>query len=166
MRIWSLTLTANRRLPLMRQGSADRARSTAERRAQMLLPTGAIALGLALLLAGVALAAFHTTGGVYHGIGSSEAGGVGSGQPYAYSGYAPPNDNSFTYLAQMYHLQDNGGLHQQCSVQSKSWARCWGNWGTQPCRKRAYTYGHRANWGYLSPYHWMRGATCPGSSHQ
>jgi hypothetical protein len=130
------------------------------------VPIGAIAATVVLLVAGIAAAAFHYTGSVYHGIGSSEAGGVGSGWPYAYSGTAEGANPYWTYTARMYHVRDDGGLNQQCATQSSTWARCFGEWGSEPCKKRAYTSGVHSQIGVVSPYHWMRGASCAGQTHQ
>lgn len=132
-------------------------------------PRRAISVSLAaaaalLCSAAVAFAAFHYTNEVYHGIGSTTGGGVGAGKPYAQaqSTYADHLE------AAMYHLDNQGNLHRQCTSTVVYWnAYCEGDaWGTMPCRKRAYTRAFRSSGLYTMVPHWMRGATCPGSTHQ
>lgn len=105
-----------------------------------------------LLLAGAALAAFHTTNGIYHGIGSTDGGGLGSGRPYAGA-----STSGSDYLnAGMYHQNDNGTWNQQCYANySQLFAQCSGDWGTAPCRKYAWTSGY-----YTMAWHGMRSAGC------
>lgn len=130
------------------------------------IPMGAVVILCLLAFAGVATAAFHTSGGIHHGIGSTTGGGVGSGQPYARSGEDFDLDTWY-YFAGMYHLREDGGLNQQCYVGGAPYyAKCDGNWGVEPCKKRAYTRGWVSGYGDVSPWHWMRGSSCPGSTHQ
>jgi hypothetical protein len=119
---------------------------------------------LLLSFAAIAFAAFHTTANTYHGIGSSTGGGVGAGAPYAQSTH-PFLD--IDVQSSMYHVYDNGTLHRQCNDGPKSsHSLCYGIWGTAPCQKRAYMQSFAVGAGQLMPWHWMRGASCPGQTHQ
>lgn len=127
------------------------------RRVLVVLPLAALCL---LIFAALAFAAFHTTSNTYHGIGSSSGGGVGSGQPYAHA------KNPLDVQAAMYHVYDNGTHNLQCNDGPKDGeAICFGQWGTAPCQKRAYTRSF-SSVGQIMPWHWMRGASCAGQTHQ
>jgi hypothetical protein len=132
-----------------------------KRRMLAVLPLAALSL---LVFAALAFAAFHTTNGSYHGIGSSTGGGVGAGLPMSYSQH---NLYDVEHIARMYHVYDNGVHNQQCSAgPTHGAAFCYGNWGTAPCQKRAYTQSFIVGIGDQSGWHWMRGASCAGQTHQ
>jgi hypothetical protein len=117
-----------------------------------------------LAFAALTFAAYHTVNGTGHGIGSSTGGGVGAGQPVSLS------VNSFyrvLNVAAMYHVSDNGAHTQQCSDGPEQYeAECWGTWGTAPCQKRSYTQSYIVGLGDQTGWHWMRGASCAGQTHQ
>lgn len=111
------------------------------------VPVGAVALLLVLCLAGVAAAAFHTLGNVYHGLGSSTGGGLGSGQPRSLAQNLDGSVGRWVN-AGVYHLRDDGGWNQQCLTGwQANGAFCDGDWGSAPCRKHAWTEA-------LSVYAW------------
>lgn len=107
--------------------------------AKRAVPTGAVVALLLLCFAGVAFGAFHTIGTVYHGLGSSNGGGLGSGNPLA---RALNIDccQGVQVIAGVYHLRDDGGWNTQCVTPFQlNIAECQGTWGSAPCRKYAWT---------------------------
>lgn len=115
----------------------------------------AVAVAGCLSLAGVASAAFHTTAGVNHGIGSTTGGGLGAGSPYASASTAPFGPS---LRAGMYHLRDDGGWNLQCVMEGYNSVSCAGDWGSTPCRKYAWT---SAGNGFTMAWHGMNGSGCP-----
>lgn len=115
-----------------------------------------------LCLAGIALAGFHTTNSIYHGLGSTTGGGVGAGQPYA---VASSNVNDWVG-AGMYHQFDNGSWNQQCFAHAQFNASCIGDWGSAPCKKYAWTQATRPGGAVVMGWHWIRGTSCSGAWHQ
>lgn len=104
----------------------------------------------------VAFAYYHTTNGVYHGLGD---------QIWGYDHYpigaTNPNPANPWSTAEVRHYFPDGSFNVQCASEDYGAVWCQGTWGSEPCRKR-YVGGAV---GYMTR-HWVRrDSSCPGQIH-
>ena len=104
---------------------------------------GVLACIAVLVTATAAFAAMHRVNGFYHGLKSNP-----EGCDRFFPSCRPEADNindddaDFGWVrAGMYHLRDDGGWNNQCFAQNRWATWCTGEWGSQHCRKYAWTDG-------------------------
>jgi hypothetical protein len=119
-----------------------------------------VAGGVALLVAffsfvAVALAFFHITNGVYHGLGSEIVGP--NSVPYAQTNPG----GSYWSSAAVRHYFNATDYNTQCERYAWGFVDCFGTgWGSAPCQKR-YVGGSEGK----VARHWLRRSDCSGQLH-
>jgi hypothetical protein len=120
-----------------------------------------LAIGLTLVAAGIALAAFHTVNQWYHGIGNHFNAWTGTEHPRAITSQGWADGTLGWAQAGVYHLRDDGGWSTQCFAQKGGDTWCDGQWGSAPCRKYAWSSGSGAgNPNRVLSWHGHNKASC------